>query len=136
MKNIFSLFGGILLILISSAGYSGELKYSNDPSQDPSIGYKSVDEALVALKGKEGVEVRIQQGWIIAQDASEGSVWSFAPEEHPAHPAAVKRTVFEEDGSVHIKTGILCQSRKAECDKLAEQFQELNDRVRQEMQGK
>lgn len=135
MTNIF-LFSGFLFVLTSGVAHSSEVKYSNDPSDGSGIGYESVSEALSALKQKESGNVRIQQGWTIINEKNKSSVWSFTPEGHPAHPAAVKRTTFEEDGAVYIKMAILCQSTKLECDKLVEQFQELNERVKQEMQHK
>jgi len=101
-----------------------ELTFSNEPSEDSKIGYRSVDEALFALTNKEGVSIRKEQGWTIITDKNENSVWSFTPENHPAYPAVVKRTTFEENGAVYMKMDVLCQASQIECAELVKQFQQ------------
>jgi len=107
-----------------SAGGSGN-------SQD-SIGYPSVQAALDALRHNPSAKFKQEAGWTIVTD---GNVfWSFTPQTHPAHPAAVKRTVFEKDGAIYIQMSALCQSDKAPCDKLIEDFKVLNGKVQAELQ--
>ena len=62
-------------------------------------------------------------------------MWSFTPESHPAHPAAIKREVIERDGMVYIDMNALCQAEKRECDALIEQFKEINGKIRESMQA-
>jgi hypothetical protein len=99
------------------------------------IGYATVAEALAALRAKPGNEVGEQDGWTIIQEPESDksiALWSFAPAADPAHPAAVKRVVFEKDGSVQIEMKVLCEATKDACDQLVRDFQGLNDRMRQD----
>jgi hypothetical protein len=99
------------------------------------IGYATVNDALTSLKSKDRTEISIQGGWTIVQDNVLGNMvlWSFAPETHEAHPAAVKRTVLEKDDTVFIRMEALCQASKLVCDSLMEEFKKLNDRIRESM---
>lgn len=69
------------------------------------IGYPSVAAALKDLKVRSDVDISDQGGWTIISDRASGALWSFTPPTHPAHPAAVKRTVVEKDGSIFIEMG-------------------------------
>jgi Protein of unknown function (DUF4019) len=114
---------GIALAIISIAA----------AAQQPSsgIGYPSVAAALEALKARTNVEIRVEQGWTIVNDKAAGEFWSFTPPGHPAHPAAVKRTLVEKDGKLTINMSVLCQASKAACDKLVADFRELNEKAAQ-----
>ena len=93
------------------------------------IGYQSVEAALDALKSRSDVTIFEKDGWTIIEDDAAGTLWSFTPASHPAHPAAVKRTVVQEDGQVFIDTKGLCQAEKTECDRLMVQVHELNELI-------
>ena len=102
------------------------------------IGYSTVAEALAELRAKPGVEIQTTKpdAWIIINEP--GSIqWSFTPSTHAAHPAVVRRTVkVNGEGGVYIEMSALCQAEKAPCDKLVEEFKELNDRIRQSVRAK
>jgi len=100
------------------------------------IGYPTVEAALAALKARSDVKISVQGGWTIAQDPSTNTLWSFTPPNHPAHPAAVKRTVVEQDGQVRIAMSALCQASKAACDKLVADFNDLNQKIASSMRSK
>ncbi len=104
-------------------------------SESPSstIGYASPEAALAALRAKPGVAIREEQGWIVISD-DEGhahAVWTFTTGAQPAHPAAVKRTIIERDGSIFIEMDVMCGGSKEDCDALVREFQELTERMRQ-----
>lgn len=129
----------ILTTVFISLTLSAEttIESSSDMDNDSGIGYESVLEALNALKAKESVVIRVEQGWTLAEDRMENTIWSFPGEEHPAYPSAVKRTFFEKDGAIHLTMNVLCQAKKPECDDLVAEFEALNDRLRESMrQGK
>ncbi|MDJ0968921.1 MAG: hypothetical protein QNJ06_03390 [Kiloniellales bacterium] len=90
-------------------------------------------EAFEALRADPNAQISTHQGWTIVSQETEGQsvLWSFTPASHPAHPATVKRTVFEKDGAIYIDMTALCQADKASCDELVEQFRELNEKIRQ-----
>jgi hypothetical protein len=102
------------------------------PEADEStIGYPSVAGALSALKTKPGAVVRTQGGWTVVDDKEASAIWSFPPPGDPAYPAAVKRVVIEDRGSVSIRMSVLCEATKVACDNLVREFQSLNERVKQ-----
>lgn len=111
---------------------------SNQATQGQSsvIGYASVDEARRTLLSKPGVQAREQQGWLIVDDRAEQTVWSFTPAEHQAYPAAVKRIIVQRGSGIYVDMYVLCQAEKAPCDRLVEEFKQLNDDLRRDMQRK
>jgi hypothetical protein len=117
----------LICVLIGAAAHAEE--------KSDGIGYATVDDALTSLKSKIGTDISIQGGWTIVQDNELGNMvlWSFTPENHEAHPAAVKRTVLEKDDTVFIRMEALCQASKLACDSLMEEFKKLNDRIRESM---
>lgn len=102
-------------------------------------GYKrsveTVEETLVRLRKDPFISVRKDRGWTIATKEAGGVVWSFTPLEHPAHPSFVKREVIEKDGSIYIDTSARCGAQKHVCDKLVQDFIQLNNKVRESMSG-
>jgi hypothetical protein len=96
-----------------------------------SIGYPSVAAALQALQHKSGVNIVNQGGWTVIDDPSEQTIWSFTPPGHPAYPAAVRRQIVKGDSGFSLKMSILCQAAKQPCDKLVADFQELNNKMRE-----
>jgi hypothetical protein len=119
---------------------SGELviRYPvTDPKKSSGIGYPSVAAALADLHSKPEVIFREEGGWIIAEDRSHYTLWSFATEGDPAYPSAVKRTAVQESGgNVTMSMNILCESNQDACDKLVANFNELNERARDSLQSK
>jgi hypothetical protein len=98
-------------------------------SQNNEIGFATVAEALAALRSRLGVQISEQGGWTIVTESASGTLWSFTPSDHPAHPSAVKRSVVSRDGSTYIDMKVLCEANKTACDKLVADFQQLNQRA-------
>jgi hypothetical protein len=119
---------------------SGELviRYPvTDPRRSSGIGYPSVAAALADLHSKPEVIFREEGGWIIADDRTHYTLWSFATEGDPAYPSAVKRTAVQESGgNVTMNMNILCESTQDACDKLVANFNELNERARDSLKSK
>src|SRR5258708_16781727 len=99
------------------------------------IGYSTVAGALEALRGRNDVKISVQGGWTIVEDRSANTFWSFTPSNHPAHPAAVKRTIVSREGGIVIEMTALCQASKAACDKLIAEFKDLNETMRESMRS-
>jgi hypothetical protein len=107
------------------------------PSAVDKLGYPTVAAALEGLKARPGVSVTTTKpdGWIIATEPTTKALWSFTPEGHYAYPAVVRREVKQrEGGEVYVEMIALCQAAKEPCDRLIREFQELNDRIRANMQ--
>ncbi|MES2548023.1 MAG: molecular chaperone DnaJ [Pseudomonadota bacterium] len=122
-----------LLLLASIFANADEVKL------EKGVGFNSINEALTFLKAKTTVTFNITKpdGWLIGNDTSPLAVWSFTPEGHYAHPAVVKRELKQnEDGGVYMKTTALCQAEKESCDRLIEEFEQLNKKMRKNVQEK
>lgn len=100
------------------------------------VGFPNVAAALEALKARSDVDISVQGGWTIVEDGAAKAIWSFTPPDHPAHPAVVKRAIVSRDGAVSVHMTALCQSRKTACDKLIDEFKQLNERMSEAMKAK
>lgn len=96
------------------------------------IEFSSVAEALTALKKKPGVTINEPQGWTIITETQPSIIimWSFAPKTDPAYPAVAKRVFYEEEKSWYQKMDILCEAKKAACNKFVQDFLDLNEEMR------
>lgn len=103
-------------------------------TNDSPIGYSTVAAALADLSANLGMTVSTQEGWTIIEDRQNHVLWSFTPAGHPAHPAAIKRIVREQDGHLVLNTKALCQAPKEPCDALIAQFELLNAQIREQVQ--
>ncbi|MBL6853697.1 MAG: DUF4019 domain-containing protein, partial [Alphaproteobacteria bacterium] len=92
----------------------------------PTIGYPSVAAALAALHAKPGVTFSTQDGWTVAEDDAEKTLWSFTPPGDVAYPAAVKRHLVEKDGAVYVEMAVQCEAAKPACDNLVRVFSRMN----------
>ena len=104
-----------------------------------SLGYKSVAEALEAVKAKPSVNVNITKpdSWVIATEAEPFVQWSFAPSGHYAYPAVVRRTLKQSaNGDLSLEMTALCQAEKEPCDRLMAEFEQLNERMRQAVRAR
>ena len=98
------------------------------------IEYATPQAALSALRANPRVEISENQGWVRATDNSGSTVWMFPPDNHPAAPAAVKRTLAEQDGKIVLFMSVLCGGSRADCDRFAADMQQLTERMRDAMQ--
>ncbi|MGE0213119.1 MAG: hypothetical protein AB7S41_15630 [Parvibaculaceae bacterium] len=96
------------------------------------IEYKTVEEARTTLLAKPGVKSQDESGWLVVNDAN--VMWTFAPVNHEANPAVVRRQIIEQDGGLFIHTELLCEAAKAPCDRLNKTFQDLNAQMMKAME--
>jgi hypothetical protein len=97
------------------------------------IGYPSPAAALQALHARPGIAFSVENGWTVAADEANDTVWSFAPSGDPTYPAAVKREIVNSPGGLSVRTSILCGGSQAACDKLAVDFENINRALRQRL---
>lgn len=95
-----------------------------------SIGYPTVEAVLADLRSRPGVVMSTNNGWTIAADSSNQTVWSFPPAGHPAYPSAVKRQVQNRAGGVYVSMNVLCEATKQACDDLVRSFKAMNEQMR------
>ena len=102
------------------------------------IHYKSVDEALTALESNPDATLTEYEGWKIFNLKEKGVyvLWSFTPVVHPAHPSAIKRSLFKKKGELFIDMDAICYSTQIFCDSLIEEFKQINENIiRRESSG-
>src|SRR5262245_14735526 len=90
----------------------GTAEKPTTPGSPAGVGFKSVAEALTALKARPGAKSSVTQpdSWTIITEQGGSVVWSFTPATHPAHPAVVRRAiVVGDDGMSRIEMASLCQ---------------------------
>src|SRR5687768_3209550 len=90
---------------------------ASTPSNDAAggIGYGSVHGAFEALKLKPGTQLSRRGGWTLIRDDEARTTWSFASEDHPAHPAVTKVSPVVKDGRNIIDLRIKCEASKDQC---------------------
>lgn len=90
------------------------------------IGYGSIEAALAALRADPTAQFETQQGWTVvaSREGPNPVQWFFTPPGHPAHPAVVKRTALERDGTGLIELGALCYGPEHECFMLIDGFRQ------------
>ena len=103
------------------------------PVDDPSAtDYPTVATALEALRDDPTATESTQRGWTVFVRAGGYEIWSFTPADHPAHPSAAKRTMYQSDnGDWHVVTQMLCQSTRASCDALKEEYRQLDEQMKE-----
>jgi hypothetical protein len=119
------------LLLVLGAHPNNALAQSPVPplpeATESALGYKSVNEALAALRSMRGVVFTTENNWLIATDEANLTVWSFAPKGHSAFPAVVKRQAVAEGAGSRLTMSVLCESSKIACDNLVRTFAQLNN---------
>ena len=132
----------VLLLLTSVAAAQDQSEKLRDPKPLPeadhsTIGYPNVAEALKALRAKPDAKIVEQQGWTIIQENDSAqdrlTLWSFAPESDPAYPAVAQRITYKQDGAWLMRMNVQCEASKLACDKFVRDFEELNERLKQEI---
>jgi hypothetical protein len=73
------------------------------------------------------------KSYVAISDKAAGTVWTFTVPGHPAHPSVVCRRPVQDGAEMRLQTDVRCNASEAECQKLVKAFQELNQRMMQEM---
>ena len=102
---------------------------------ESTIGYPSVADALSALRAREDVHIAVEGGWTIITEPGGLTIWSFSPPDQPAYPAVAKRVFYQEAGAWFIKMDVRCEAEKAACDQLQQDFESLNENMREAMEA-
>ena len=122
----FSLFLVALLYLPVAA--------AQQVAEPSPIGYTTIEEAFNALKADPAVGMQEYEGWTIFNQKGDGKyiLWSFTPDDHPAHPSVIRREIVKKDDQILIKMDALCNSNQLDCDLLIDQFKKINERISQD----
>lgn len=124
-----------LVLIFSLVGCAGSPKEMDNLGYNgkPPANSQSVGALLQQLKSDPNTSIRMSDGWTVAHSHELSTVWSFTPENHPAHPSVAKREVLEDNGKVYIQTHVQCGAAKLACDRFVRDFIALNDKVRESM---
>ena len=79
------------------------------------------------------------KSYVAISDKAKDTVWTFTVPGHPAHPSVVCRRPVQDGAELRLQMNVQCNAVEAECQKLVQGFQELNQRMLQELrrqQGK
>ena len=102
---------------------------------ESTIGYPSVAAALNALRAREDVNISVESGWTIITEPGGLTIWSFSPPDQPAYPAVARRVLYQEAGAWFIKMDVRCEAEKPACDELQQDFEALNESMREAMEA-
>jgi len=111
------------MALLDGSGKAADQPLSESPHS--TVGYDSVAETLRALRSRDGVVFRTENGWLIATDEEAYTVWSFAPEDYPAYPAVVERKVIPQGRVSAIQMNVHCEASKEAYDDLVREFAKI-----------
>lgn len=128
-RIVLAVFSVLVIGCSADAPVKGGLGYQGRSSEGVSAA-----ELLSQLQADPEVEFRTKRGWRIAAIKSERVLYSFTPDNHPAHPSYVKREVVQEEGGIYMKTSVSCGATKNVCDQLVRDFIELNKKIKNSVQ--
>jgi len=97
------------------------------PSEQP--------EALLSrLTKTEGLKEDFRdKSYVAISDKAKDTVWTFTVPGHPAHPSVVCRRPVQDGADMRLQMNVQCNAAEAECQRLVKAFQELNQRMLQEL---
>src|SRR5712692_8164957 len=127
MRKLHSV--AIVSCVVACAHLELAISQEQGTTRNASIGYSSVEAGLGALRVRKDIGVSVRDGWTIFSEEGGLTLWSFTPDNHPAHPAVVRRQMTQKDGAWYVNMNTLCEATKAACDKLIEDFRVLNERM-------
>lgn len=88
---------------------------------------------MAALSTKPGVTMKIENGWVIADEVTNKVFWSVPPASSPASPAVVKRVLYHDGNMMKIRMDVLCGRTKIACDQLVLGFRQLNAKLQEQL---
>ena len=97
------------------------------------IGYATPQAALEALRTRKDVDFAVQNKWLVIRDTPNQAIWSFAPPDHPAYPAVIKRALVNKDGREQMATSALCRAKRAACDKMMAEVRATDDKMKESL---
>lgn len=103
------------------------------------IGYPSVAAALQDLASRDGngTIVTHSEGWTVINEPLASAQWSFAPKDHAAWPAVVRRIIKRgPGGAVSVDTAQLCEGPAAACETMLAEFAAMNERITQAVKAR
>jgi hypothetical protein len=104
------------------------LELCGRPAEAPDALYERV------AKTEKLPEIHRDKGYVALHDKARQITWTFTLPGHPAHPAVVCREPVQEGNRWRIEMGVSCGAADAECEKLVDAFEKLNERLVQDLE--
>lgn len=79
-------------------------------------------------------EIHRDKAYVALHDKARGTTWTFTVAGHPAHPSAVCRRPVQDGERLRIEMNVSCSAAEAECEKLVNAFQALNQRMLRDLE--
>lgn len=86
------------------------------------------------IKAEKLPEIHRDKAYVALFDKARETTWTFTVAGHPAHPSAVCRHVVKDGDRLRIDMNIACSAQEAECEKLTDAFEELNQQMLKELE--
>jgi len=86
------------------------------------------------VKTEKLPEVHRDKPYVALHDKNKNTTWTFTVAGHPAHPSAVCRRLVQDGERWRIDMNASCSAPEAECEKLVNAFQELNQQMLDELE--
>lgn len=112
-----------VLFLTACAGGSTKSKANEG------IEYSSVAAARAALETRDGVKVAEEDGWALYEEPETGTVWTFTPPQHSAHPTVIKRILVKKPGKDDIDMYVRCEAPGFACQALRRKLELQNTQL-------
>jgi len=126
------MFHRILLLAVGlpalSAGPASAQDLCGRPPEEPQALFDRL------TKVEKLSEAFRDSSYVAVSDKAKDTIWTFTVAGHPAHPSVVCRRPVQDDGKLRLQMDVRCNAAEVECEKLVNAFQELNQRMLQDMQ--
>ena len=118
--------------IVASLLFAGTLQSYAQPalSKPGPDNFTTVEEARTAFESSASVKIGEREGWKTFQIPSSQEIWSFAPQSSPAFPSAVRRAIRKELEERTVRSRVLCEADKADCDRLISQVNRFDQQDR------
>jgi hypothetical protein len=85
-------------------------------------------------KTEKLAEIHRDKAYVALHDKARDTTWTFTVAGHPAHPSAVCRRPVKDGDRLRIEMNVACGAPEAECEKLVDAFENLNQRMLQDLE--
>lgn len=119
------------LLLGCLAGPAAAQHFEMQMAPPGNIPFHSVADAWRRLSLRDGAQPRTtRDGWTEFEDERRNRLWSFVPEEHPAYPTVIMRTVRGRGMAMEIVMDGLCEAERSACEALMKELARKNEIAR------
>ena len=119
------------LVVVALVSTFGQAAFAQDlcgrPAEQPQALF---DRLTKTEKLKEDFR---DKSYVAISDKTKDTIWTFTVPGHPAHPSVVCRRPMQDGADLRLQMNVQCNASEAECQKLVKAFQELNQRMLQQM---